>query len=287
MATAETVRNVIWPVVEQLIDATVGEDDRALGALLVPRSEAAVLHRLFGSPVFDLLLKTVLGREQVAVTRAIETEKGKYVHVEFVWPDPAQEDGSYTAADLVSVQLRRYRAAWRVVAVNPAAADFPLTEARAQGILLAAGRHTPEGELPQEPWILPVALFAGNLQLPLRPKAVTDPVAALFLPGLQHRTYGVLSLAGAWRLWSDFRRTAKPELDAPAAWAAAVEFIMGEQTLRDVTQAGVGKHYGAGLPAMLPRIRQIKQSLNIEGLDARYSPRGGTQIVLKDGTEDA
>src|SRR5690606_17483693 len=181
----------------------------------------------------------------------------------------------------------RHRADWRVVAVNPAAADFALTEARAQGILLSAGRQTAEGELLQEPWILPVALFAGNLQLPLRPEAVNDPVEALFLPGLQHRTYGVLSLTGAWRLWSDFRRAAKPQLDGPAAWAAAVEFIMGEQTLRDVTQAAVGKHYGASLPAMLPRIRQIKQSLQIEGLDARYSPLGGTQIVLKDGTEDA
>ena len=287
MATEATVRNIIWPVVERLVEATIAEDDRALGALLVPHSEAALLHRLFGSPVFDLLLKTVLGRESVAVTRAIETEQGKYVHVEFVWPDPAQVDGSYTAADLVSAQLRRYRAAWRVVAVNPAAADFPLTEARAQGILLTAGRHTSGGKLPQEPWTLPVALFAGNLQLPLRPEAAGDPVRALFLPGLQHRTYGVLSLVGAWRLWSDFRRAAQPELDPPAGWAAAIEFIMGEQTLRDVTQAGVGKHYGVALPAMLPRIRQIKQSLNIEGLDARYSPLGGTQIVLRDDKEDA
>lgn len=285
MATEETVRNDIWPVVERLIEAAASEDDRALGALLGPRSEAAVLHRLFGAPVFDLLLKTVLGREHVAVTRAIETEKGRYVYVEYVWPDTAQEDGSYTAADLVSVQLRRYKAAWRVVAVNPAATDFPLTEARAQGILLSARRRTPEGQAP-EPWTLPVALYAGTLQLPLRPEAVSDPVRALFLPGMQQRTFGVLSLAGAWRLWSAFKRAARPDLGAPAAWAAAVEFIMSEQSLRDVTQAAAGKHYGAGLPALLPRIRQIKRSLSIEGLDARYSPLGGTQIVLKDRSGD-
>jgi hypothetical protein len=283
MVTEKTVREVIWPVVEQFVEAVVAEDDARLVARLVPRSEAAVLHLLFGLPVFELLLKTVLGRDRLAVTRAIETEQGKYVHVEFVWPDPTSEDNSYTAADLVSVQLRRYRSAWRVVAVNPAAADFPLTEARAQGILLTAGRHVPEGQVPQEPWILPVALFAGNLQLPLRPEAVSDPVSALVLPGMQHLTYGVLSLAGAWRLWHDYVRAARPELDAPGAWAAAVEFIMSEQALRGVTQGAVGQHYGVSLPAMLPRIRQIKQSLRIEGLDARYSALGGTQIVLRDG----
>jgi hypothetical protein len=284
MATEETVRKEIWPVVERLIEATAAEDDEAIAALLVPRGEATIFQRLFGFPVFDLLLKTVLGRERLAVTRAIATEKGRYVHVEYVWPDPEQADGSYTAADLVSVQLRRHGAAWRVVAVNPAATDFPLTEARAHGIMLAAVRQIPEGQ-PQEPWILPVALFAGSLQLPLREGAARDAVSALFLPGMQHRAFGVLSLAGAWRLWADFRRAARPNLDAPAAWAAAVEFLMSEQALREVTQAGTGNHYGVALTALLPRIRHIKQSLALEGPDARYSPLGGAQIVLGEGRQ--
>lgn len=286
MVSEETVRARIWPETEKLIAATLAEDDGAVRALLVPRSEAAILHHLFGFPVFDLLLKTVLGREQLALTRAIETEKGKYVHVEFVWPDPETGDGSYTAADIVSVRLCRYKGAWRVVAVNPAATDFPLTEPRAQHILLSAERAA-GGRLPQEPWILPVALFAGSLQLPLRAGATTDPVLALLLPAMQQRTYGALSLSGAWRLWQDFKRTAEPDAGTPAAWAASVEFVINEQTLRELTQAAVTNYYRVGLTAMLPRIRQIKESLHIHGLDARYSALGGLQVVLRDKSNGA
>ncbi|MDT8307068.1 MAG: hypothetical protein RRC07_14145 [Anaerolineae bacterium] len=286
MVSEATVRTRIWPETEKLITATLAEDDDALRDLLVPRSEAALLHHLFGFPVFDLLLKTVLGREQLALTRAIETDKGKYVHIEFVWPDPGASDASYTAADIVSVQLRRYKGAWRVVAVNPAATDFPLTEPRAQGILVSAERAA-GGKLPQEPWILPVALFAGSLQLPLRDRATAEPVLALLLPGMQQRSYGALSLVGAFRLWHDFTRKASPDPGDPAAWAGAVEFIMSEQNLRELTQAAVGKYYGVSLTAMLPRIRQIKEILNLHDLDARYSALGGTQVVLRDKSNGA
>lgn len=279
MVSEATVRTRVWPATEKLIEATLTEDDDAVRSLLVPGSEAAHLHHLFGFALFDLLLKTVLGREKLGLTRAIETEKGKYVHIEFVWFDPDVDDGSYTAADVVSVQSRRYKKTWRVVAVNPAATDFPLTEARAQGILSSA-EHAGGGQLPQEPWILPVALFAGSLQLPLRDEAIKDPVLALLLPAMQERAYGVLSVLGAWRLWQDFAHQAHPNADYPAAWAAAIEYIINEQTLRELTQAAVGKPYGVGLTAMLPRIRLIKEELGIDGLDVRYSALGGTQIVL-------
>lgn len=281
MVSEETVRTRVWPVAEALIAATVGEDDSAIQSLLVPDSEAAILHHLFGFVVFDLLLKTVLGRDRLAVKRAIETEHGKYVHIEFVWPNPDGGEAGYTAADLVSVQFRRYKAEWRVVAVNPAATDLPLTEGRAQGVLLAV-EQAEGGQLPQEPWILPVALLAGSLPLPLRDEALAEPVQALLLPGMQERYYGVLSLAAAWRLWEDFKRVATPIVEKPASWAAAIEFIMSEQGLREQTQAAAGKPYGVGLAAMAPRIRWIKEALAIKGLDERYSVMGQTQIVLKD-----
>lgn len=282
MLSKQAVMEKIWPTVEALIRATLDEDNDAIASLLVPGSEAAVLHTLFGFPIFDLLLKTVLGREHVAVTRAVATEKGRTIHVEFVWPDTGAGDDGYTAADLVSVQCRRHKERWRVVAVNPAATDFPLTEPRAQGIMVTARRHDADDQA-LEPWLLPVALFAGNLQLPLRPEALADVVESLLLPGLQHRTYGVVALTGARRLWRDFKSRAAPELDNPAAWAAAAEFIMSEQTLRELTQAAVGKHYRVSLSALLPRIRQIKETVGIQGLDARYSSLGGTQIILRDG----
>ncbi len=70
-------------------------------------------------------------------------------------------------------------------------------------------------------------------------------------------------------------------MDDPAGWAAAAEFIMSEQTGRDVTQGAVAGHYATSLPIILPRIKRIKKTLAISGYDARYSPLTGTHIVFK------
>src|SRR5690606_25294381 len=132
-----------------------------------------------------------------------------------------------------------------------------------------------------EPWLLPVALYSGSLQLPIREAAMRDPVERLLLPGLQHRTFGVLSLVAGRKLWRDFQKKAGRTLNQPATWAAAVEFLMGEQTMRESTQAAVAKHYRVSRPQILPRIKQIRQTRQIKGLDERYSPLGGTKIVFK------
>src|SRR5690606_16957512 len=105
--------------------------------------------------------------------------------------------------------------------------------------------------LPSEPWILPVALYAGMLQLPLQPGAAVGPVEELLLPGLQARGFGFLQLIYGRRLWRDFAATASdaatgPDTaDRPGAWAAAVELLLGEQSNRGETQAAVGRHYRA------------------------------------------
>lgn len=109
----------------------------------------------------------------------------------------------------------------------------------------------------------------------------------LLLTPMPQRAYGALSLLCAWRLWQDFERAAEPDASSPAAWAAAGEFAINEQTLRELTQAAVGKHYGVGLTAMLPRIRRIKESLRIHAVDVRYSALGGTQVVLRDKSNGA
>ncbi len=286
MISEETVWKEIWPVVEEAIAATLAEDEAALRRHLLPRQQAAEILELFGVAVFDILFKTVLGRGRLALTRAIETENGKYVHVELVWPDPELAGNSYTAADVVAVKLRQYRGQWRIMEINPASVDLPLTEARAAGILLSSKALSASGGVPDESWVLPVALFGGALQIPLRPEAMQDPVERLLLPGLQHRTYGVLSLVAGRRLWRDFKKKAshrqRPDLSQPAVWAACAEFIISEQAMRDQMPAAVGQSYHVALSAMLPRLRQIKETLHIEGLDERYSAIASTQIVLKD-----
>ena len=282
MIDKDIVWNVLWPVAQQLVTVTLAEDTKELKRLLVPRSRAAELHDLFGIYVFDILLKTILGREQLGLARAIETENGRFVYLEFAWLDPAAGGKSYLVTDVVSVQLRKYRNEWRVADVNPANTDSPMSEPRANTILLANKTLEEEEEAPLEPWLLPVALFAGVLQLPLQEKALRDPVEALLLPGLQARSYGLVSLVGGRRLWRDFCKKAEPKLDKPAAWAAAAEFIMAEQGMREQTQAAVGQYYGTALTALLPRIRQIKEALSLEGLHERYSPFGATRVLLAD-----
>lgn len=276
MIDQETVWQEIWPVVEGLIRSTLAEERQGIRQLLVPNQPAATLYDLFGLPVLDILLKTVLGRESLGLARAIESDKGRYVHIEYAWPDPAATENRYTAVDVVSVQMQRYRHQWRVVNLNPANTDFPMTEPRAQAILLA----NQADEL--EPWILPVALYAGALPLPFQPAALGDPVERLFLPGMQQRSFGIVSLVGGRRLWRDFLKKAKAKVAQPAAWAAAVEYIMNEQSLREVTQATVGQHYQVNLPAVASRLRQIKERLQIQGLDERYSPLGSARVVLSD-----
>lgn len=282
MISQETVWNDIWPTVEQLIKATLDEDSDAIAELVLPGEQAAEMLDLFGFQVFDILLKTVLGRGSLGITRAIETEDGRYVHIEYVWPEPGAAQNNYTAADVVSVTLMQQDDVWLVVEANPASSDMPLTGPRARGILASTQSLTESETLPGEPWILPVALYGGVLQIPLRESAMTDEVERLLLPGLQHRTYGVMSLIRARQLWRNYRALAEPSLDKPAGWAAALEFIMSEQNMRNLTQAAVGKHYKVNLSLMVPRVKQIKKELNIQGQDERYTDIQSTRIVFKD-----
>lgn len=286
MIDEKTVWDDIWPVVERLISATVAEDPPAIRQLLYPGGQAADALDLFGYPVFDILLKTVLGRGQLGLTRAIEGDGGRTVFIEYAWPDPTTR-GSYTAVDVVAVRLTAAAGGWQVVDINPASADLPLNGMRATSILAGTQVMNEDGRLPSEPWVLPVALYAGLLQLPLQPGAAADPVEELLLPGLQARQFGFLPQLYGRRLWRDFA-TAGGEIepaDRPGAWGAAVEVIMGEQSNRGETQAAVSRHYRAPLAAVAGRVKHIRRALGLKGFDERYSDLSTTEIVYKESDE--
>jgi hypothetical protein len=268
-----------------MIEATLAEDNQAIGELVVPDKQAAEMLDLFGFAVFDILLKTVLGRPRLGLSRAIETDNGRYVFIEYAWPDPGATGNAYTPLDVVSVKLERLGDEWRVAEINPASADLPLTESSARTILVTSKALSEEGKMPAEPWILPLALYGGVLQIALQTSALVDPVEEALLSGLQKRAYGVMSLIRGRRLWRDFRERAQPDLSKPAAWAAAVEFIMNEQNMRNLTQATVGKHYQVNLATLIPRIKQIKHELGIHGLDERYTDIQTTEIIYSDEDE--
>lgn len=281
MISEQVVWDEVWPVVEKVIEATLGEDGDAIRPYLVPKQQADLTLTLYGHGVFDILLKTVLGRGRLAVTKAVETENGQHVHIEFVWPDSSQE--GYTAADTVSVQLQPSPNGWLVREINPAAIDLPLTSARARGILASTQVLNEVNQVPSEPWIIPIAFYAGMLQLPLEEEAMTDEVDTLFLAGLQHRTYGAMAIVRTYQLWQDYKAKAKPDpSNNPNAWAAAVEFIASEQHMREQTQAQVAKLYETGMTKALPRIKNIKKVLGIEGLDERYTDIQALKIEYTD-----
>lgn len=287
MIDEKTVWDDIWPVVERLISATVAEDTRTIRQQLLPGGPAADALDLFGHVVFDILLKTVLGRQKLGLTRAIEGDGGRSVFIEYAWPDPATK-GSYTAVDVVAVRLDATGDGWRVAEINPASADLPLNSVRAAGVLSGTQVMNEDGQLPGEPWVLPLALYAGALQLPPAPGAAGDAVEALLLPGLQARQFGFRPQLFAHRLWRDFAAATAGETDAgdrPGAWAAAVEAIIGEQSNRAQTQAAVGRHYRAPLGLVAARARQIRRALDVQRLDERYSDLNTTEIVYKESVE--
>ena len=281
MIDEQTIWAKVWPIVENLIETTLAEDAAAMHTLLTEDGQAAAMLDLFDVYVFDILLKTVLGREQLGVTRAVETENGRFIHIEYAWPEPSPEQNSYTANDVVTVTLTQDKGDWRIVSVNPSTIDLPLTGGRARGIIASGQSLSEDGKVPGESWILPFALYGGLLKMKLRPEALIDSVEELLIPGMQERSYGVMALVYGRSLWRDFKVTNKPKLDNPAAWAAAVEFIMSELELRKLTQAAVAKNHKTPLSKMVPRMKQIKKVLNIQKGDERYADLQSTQIVYE------
>jgi hypothetical protein len=283
MINEHAVWDEIWPVVEQLIAATIAEDSQRICQFLQPEGQAADALDLFGFTVFDILLKTVLGRERLGLTRAIEADDGAAVYIEYAWPDPGSADNSYTAVDVVAVRLVREASSWLVAEINPASADLPLNSLRATGVLAGTQVLADDGRLPSEPWVLPIALYAGLLQLPLQPEAAGDDVEALLLPGLQARQYGFLPQLFGRRLWRDYRAgTEITQTDLPSAWAAAVEFILGRQNNRDETQAAVGRYYKTSLGTVSAHVKHIRHALGIGEPDERYTDLTTTEIIYKE-----
>jgi hypothetical protein len=281
MIDEKTIWNEVWPAVENLIQATLAEDAVTMHTLLTENGQAAAMLDLFDVYVYDILLKTVLGREQLGITRAVETENGRFVHIEYAWPEPGTEQNSYTANDLVTVTLTQLGDEWRIDSVNPSTIDLPLTGGRARGLIATGQTLSDKGKMPGESWILPFALYGGLLKMKLRPEALSDPVEELLIPGMQERSYGVMALVNGRSLWRDFKAANQPKLDKPAAWAAAVEFIMSELELRNLTQAAVAKNHQIPLSKMVPRMKQIKKVLDIQKNDERYADLQSTQIVYE------
>lgn len=270
--TQDTLFNDIWPVVTELLKATLAQDEKALRKLLVTNGSAAATLALFGPVALDILLKTVYDRDNATVTYVVQTDKGRHLYLEFAWPDESQ-DNAVTADDFVYVRLRRQGEKWRVLDINPARIDSPMTPPRARGILLDNGLLQSGPNLPSEPWVLPVALVAGAIRLPIREDAMGDAVERLLLPKLQEQGHSLFALVNGRKMWRDFQSKAKLTVDVPLAWAAVIEFLIADQEMVKTSEEEVAAAYQINPIAFSQRIAQVKKALNIAetGLDERYT----------------
>lgn len=265
----ETIWEIVWPVVTAVIEATMREDETAVISHLAPGGTAADLGDLFGLTVFDILLKTTLGHDQLNLTQVVETEEG--VIIEFAWEGPAVSAAGMPVDKAVCVLLRMVNGRFRITDINPSSLNLYLTEARARAVLATAKILSQRDVLSPEPWVLPLTLYGGLLPLPLRPASFRDAVEVLLLPGLQAREYGVLSLVKARRLWRDFKAAQPLPIGQPADWAAAVEWVMSEQNSRAVRETAVAQYYTATPAKLRAHAIAIKHALSITGVDPRYA----------------
>lgn len=276
----ETILKHVWPVVVDLIGAVVREDEAAVAECLLAGSPAAELLDLFGLDVLDILLKTILDREELELNQVVEVAEG--VFIEFAWAKPGITADGLPVDGAVSVLLAPGDGRFLIADVTPSGLELLLTEARARAILATSKILNQRQNLASEPWVLPLALFGGLLPLPLRPEALTDSAESLFLPSLQQRQYGVLTLLRARRLWRDFKVIHPLPIGHPAGWAAAVEWVMGEQSLWQMPVTAVAEAYGT-LPATLSaHAEKIKTALGITGLDERYADWQMLDVHIQD-----
>lgn len=278
MAQGNLATDVIWPLVKRLLMATLQGDAEAARACLVPGGNAAEMVDLFGLVALDLLLKTVLNRDDVVLGRVVSTNEGSRLYAEFYWPDPGKPDAKPVFADSATVVIERDNATWRVADINPSTIEKWLTSPAARG-LLAGLMEGNDGRVPDDLWVLPIAFMGGAVRLAFRPNALHDAVEETVLPGMQERGYGAPALVNARRLWRDYVAAAPPPDDDSAAWAAAVEYLMSVQSAIDTPQAFVGKQYGVSLSRVLPRIHAVRDRLDLAPIDERYTPIAGVNIV--------
>ena len=268
--TQDTIFNTIWPVVTELLKATVAQDEKAIRKLLVTQGNAAATLTLFGPVALDILLKTVYDRDNATLTYAVQTDKGRHVYLEFAWPN---DQGEVSEDDFAYVRLRRQGEKWRVLDINPSPINNPMTPPRARGILLDNEMLQSGKGVPSDPWVLPVAFMAGAIRLPLREPALADEVERLLLPTLQNQGHSFLALVNAQKVWRDFQTKTKPAIDFPQAWAAVVEFLIADQEMVQTSEADVAAAYNLNPIAFSQRIAQVKKALKIAetGLDERYT----------------
>ena len=268
--TQDTIFNHIWPVVTELLKATVAQDEKAIRKLLVAQGTAAATLTLFGPVALDILLKTVYDRDNATLTYAVQTDKGRHLYLEFAWPN---SQGEVSEDDFTYVRLRRQGEKWRVLDINPSQINNPMTPPRARGILLDNEMLQSGKGVPSDPWVLPVAFMAGAIRLPLREPALADEVERLLLPTLQNQGHSFLALVNAQKLWRDYQAKTKPAIDFPQAWAAVVEFLIADQEMVQTNEADVAAAYHLNPIAFSQRIAQVKKALKIAetGLDERYT----------------
>lgn len=270
MTIEESISDV-WPRARLLLEKVLNRDEDGIDALLARGSKAWAVYDLHGLVGLEVLLKTLFGRSRVGLAQAIPQDES--ILFEFVWFRPDTLDDEYAPEDVVSVQMVRLYDRWELADINPAPLDEWMTSNQARD-RLAERREAHDGQLPETADVLPLALLAGQMKLPILPTATLDEVERLLLTQMQAEQFGVMTLVAARQLWRDFNRRKSPRItdNTRKLWAAAVTFIMTEHVGIDATQGAVAQSYGAPLSKLFNALKVIRDTLNFEGADERYIP---------------
>jgi hypothetical protein len=270
------------PLVREFVQVLREQDERAVGHLLLPDSEADWHFRLFGIGPLIFLLYMHLECEEFVLPRFARRERGQ-VLVEVGWVTGADREGRavYDPRRVSTVTLQAQGESWLVADLIPSRLDRPISVASAQELLQ---RVVEEGRAGDPLWF-PAGVLTGAFQLKRLGKEPLDQVEEAFVKGMEDSSFGVPEIVRAVRLWREFKEKARPTYRRPEVYAAAVEYIMVLFGFYGDSQTGIGARYGVSPASISRRWREIEGVLELSQFDARYSihedPGAGLEAVLR------
>jgi hypothetical protein len=275
------------PLVREFVQALKEQDERAIGRLLLPDSEADWHLRLFGMGPLIFLLYMHLECDEFVLPRFARRGR-RQVLVEVGWVTGVDREGRavYDPRRVSTVTLQAQGESWLVAHVSPSRLDRPISVASAQDLLR---RVVEEGRAGDPLWF-PAGVLTGAFQLKRLGQEPLDEVEKVFVRGMEDSGFGVPEIVRGVRLWREFKEKARPTYRRPEVCAAAVEYIMVLFGFYGDSQTDIGERYGVSPASMSGRWREIESVLELSQFDARYSihedPGAGLEAMLRQRGEE-
>jgi hypothetical protein len=275
------------PLVREFVQALKEQNERAIGRLLLPDSEADWYSRLFGMGPLIFLMYMHLECDEFVLPRFARRGR-RQVLVEVGWVTGVDRQGRavYDPRRVSTVTVQVQGESWLVADLNPSRFDRPISVAGAQELLQ---RVVEEGRAGDPLWF-PAGVLTGAFQLKRLGQEPLDEVEEAFVKGMEESSFGVPEIVRAVRLWREFKEKAGPTYRRPEVYAAAVEYIMVLFGFYGDSQTAIGERYGVSPASISVRWREIENVLELSQFDSRYSihedPGAGLEAMLRQRGEE-